>query len=144
MTSSRSLAAALLLVALASTACGPGDDTGATDAPPDDLALTVVSSDWNGWDPDHRSTPETTTIDATAGAAATVEGGVRLEVVAVRDGEVDLELDQDLAPRNEGGGSDMNDLVDEVTVTAGEETGLASPTLDAGFSYTLTLGPVGD
>lgn len=141
----RHVAAAVLavLAALALTACGAADGTDGSGSDPTRV-VTIVGQDWNGWDPDHELTPETTILPVEVGASVTVDGlgeQVTFEVVGIDDAEVTVSSDRELAPEGEGGGIDLNDLVDEATVTAGEETRLATPTMDAGYSYTLTLDP---
>ncbi len=145
MTTSRTrfLPAVVLAAALVATGCA------ATDGAPrpsgwlvPEQTLTIVSEDWNGWDPDHRPTPETTTLAVDVGARATVDGlgeQVTFEVVSVSDGEVEVTSDRELAPKNETGGIGLRDLVDEFDVVTGEDTMLASPTMDGGSFYTLTL-----
>lgn len=132
-----------LVAALALTACqaadGAGDGDGDGDGePPVPQTLTIVSSDWNGWDRDHRPTPETATLPVEVGATVSVDG-TGFEVTEVDSGEITVSTDDDLAPEGETGGSNMNDLVDELTVVTGEETRAATPTLDGGYHYVLTL-----
>jgi hypothetical protein len=143
MTSTSRLPGAVLLVVLALTGCQDDDGDGAAPGPSaPSYALTIVSTDWNGWNPDHHPTPETTTLPVVVGASATVDslgGDATFEVVAVDGDRVTVSSDQRLAPEGETGGSNLDDLVDEFTVVPGEETELDTPTLDAGYSYTLTL-----
>ncbi|QCW49572.1 hypothetical protein FE634_02575 [Nocardioides dongxiaopingii] len=139
-TTTRHLLVAVVLGPLALTGCGDDAGAGAADVPAQ--MLTIEASDWNGWDPEHQATPEVTTLEVEVGATATVESvgeEITFEVTEVGDGEVEVSSDQRLAPSGESGGSNLNDLVEEFTVVTGEETSLATPTLDAGYSYLLTL-----
>ena len=132
----------LTLAALVATGCrsdGDGDGDTPSGSP---RTLVVVSSDWNGWDAEHVATPETTTLPVRVGASAQVESTgetVTFEVVGVDGGRVEVSSDHKLAPQGETGGSNLNDLVHQVTVVPGDETVLRTPTLDAGYSYTLRL-----
>lgn len=135
---SRALLPALLLAAAALTACGEDDSPEVAGDPDPGRVLTIVSSDWNGWDPDHRPTPETTTVPARVGATAAVEG-VAFEVTQVMGSRVEVTSDHRLATEGETGGSDLTDLRDVFMVSAGRDTELDTPTLDGGVSYTLTL-----
>ncbi|MFB9312176.1 hypothetical protein [Nocardioides plantarum] len=128
------------LAALGVVGCR-SDDSG-TEGPGPGGTLTIVSSDWNGWDPEHTPTPRTTTLPASVGSSVTVDSigeTLTFEVARVGGGEVAVSSSRELAPEGETGGSNLNDLVDEFTVERGAETVLDTPTLDGGYSYTFTL-----
>lgn len=132
-------AVALLSGVQALTAGPPVGPGGTPDAP---FEVVVVSSDWNGWDPDHVPTPETTTFPAAEGTEARVEGigdRIRVEVVEVDADGVVLALDSPLSPRGDGGGLDLTDLRDVVEVGPDEPVELGTPTLDGGVTYVVSL-----
>ncbi len=124
---------------------GCGEETGSTRATDESLTLTIVSEDWNGWDPEHRPTPETTTLDAVVGERAVVEAlgddDTELEVTDVRGDEVEITASSAMAPRGDSGGLDLNGTQDTFVVALGQRVEFATPTTDAGISYTLTLAP---
>ncbi|WP_134767780.1 hypothetical protein [Nocardioides sp. 1609] len=144
-TTTPGLLVAVVLGSLALTGCADDGGEGRRDGPPVPAqTLTIEASDWNGWDSDHDSTPEITTLPVEVGATATVDSigdRITFEITEVGDGEVEVSSDQQLAPSGETGGSNLNDLVEEFTVVTGEGTSLATPTLDAGYSYVVTLAP---
>lgn len=132
-----------VLAAAVLSGCDSGPDDAGGDRT-DGRVLTIVSTEWNGWDPDHQPTPETTTVPVHVGATATVEGvgesdPVTFEVTQVMGSRVEVASSHRLAPEGESGGSDLTDLQDLFLVDAGRSTELDTPTLDGGVSYTLTL-----
>jgi hypothetical protein len=135
----------LLLPALAAlgllTACGADDGSDAGGAPPAS-GITVVATDWNGWDRDHEPTPVTRTLSAEEGASVSVPcpvgGPVEVSVESV-DGEgAVLRTDDDMAPEGETGGADLNDLTDRFELPAGDAVRFDTPTLDAGCGFEVT------
>jgi hypothetical protein len=139
----------LALVALVSgvqavTTDGSGGSggSGGSSLPGAPLEVAVVSSDWNGWEPDHVPTPETTTFPAVEGTEARIEGlgeDVHVLVTEVGADGVVLELDSPLSPRSEGGGLDLDDPQDVVEVGLEKPVELGTPTLDAGVTYVVSL-----
>jgi hypothetical protein len=139
------LTAALLVL----PACGDDDGGGADirqGRPAEPLTLTVVATDWNGWDPEHVATPETTSVDVELGAELEVRGAgsdpVVLTVSEVRDDAVEVTASEALATSDDGG-LDLNDPVDDFEVGLDAPTELATATLDAGVGYVVTLAPTG-
>ncbi|HEY1133674.1 MAG TPA: hypothetical protein VGE77_03800 [Nocardioides sp.] len=128
----RSLTATAVVTAVLGVAgCSGGE--------PEFTEIHVVSSDWNGWDRDHRSTETTTTLAAEDGAASSVGCGVTLTVVDVGRDVVVLRSDQALAPRSASGGIALSDPQDEVEVERDEVVEMATATTDAGCSVELVL-----
>lgn len=129
-------AAAVLLL----PACGDGDHTGGN-VP--ERELTVVSTDWNGWDRDHVPTPETATVTVAVGNEVWVEGlgaeEVRIEITDTDNGAVVVETSQDMAPASADGGLSLNDLEDTFRVWTGEQTSFATPSTDGGITYELSV-----
>ena len=132
----------LLIVAVlgigALTACGSSSD----DGPALSGELTVVATTWNGWDPDFRPTPATSTIPTREGETATFQclgDTIELRVSEVGDESVTLHLSQELAPQTESGGSNHNQLTDEFEIEVDESVSFSTPTLDAGCNYAVEL-----
>lgn len=129
------LVLASLVVAL--TACGVGPSP-----TPPGRTLTIVHTLWNGWDQNYTPKPKTTTMPATVGAETTIEDG--FDVVTIRVAKADatsvtVTLSEGMAARSAGGGIALGDIRTEYTVTAGQITSFATPTLDQGVTFDLTL-----
>lgn len=124
---------ALMAGALGLAACGP--------IPP--MEITIVSEDWNGWDPEHKTTPHTVTMKAEAGAQAQVDnlGADKLivRVITVSADAVEIQLSEPMAPASEAGGVNLSELQDRFEVRSGRTTRFATASMDAGISYEVTL-----
>ncbi|NYG59277.1 hypothetical protein BJ980_002200 [Nocardioides daedukensis] len=135
------LAACLVLIAGLGACAGSGD-TGTVGTPAEPVTLTIEATSWNGWaESPSPAVPEVTTEEVHLGSEVTIEamGPVTFEVTEVGDGEIRLHSSQRLAPATPSGGTNLNDLVDEFTVTEGTVTRLATPTMDAGVDLELTI-----
>lgn len=104
--------------------------------------LRVVTSTWNGWDRNDKPVPETTTFEVSPGdtfQVDTVGGPAEFTVSLINDTSVDLFTTQRLAFAQPGGGIDLNDTRRRFAVTRDAPLELATPTLDAGTSITITI-----
>ncbi|WP_447646591.1 hypothetical protein [Nocardioides zeae] len=107
---------------------------------PDFSEVRIVSTTWNGWDPDTEPTSTTLTLAAAAGEEGVAGCGVALTVVEVGRGRAVLRSDEPLAPRNPSGGTDLRDTRDEWEVEPGEVVETATATTDGGCTFELSVG----
>lgn len=125
-------AAALLLSLLAAplTACG-GD--------PGPVALEVTVQDWTGWSAEQPE-PVRRSVELAEGESLSVTmlgDEVTITVEDVDDDEVELVTSEELAPRNPGGGANLEDLRSEFTVERGGSVAFTTPSLDGGTTVTV-------
>lgn len=112
---------------------------GGLDRDQEPVPLTITASDWNGWDPDHQSTDETTDVEAIEGRTARVDDDLEITFTDVDDDEVEIRTSDAMSPVKEGGGIDLTTDEMEFTVERGSALELATPTMDAGTTYELVL-----
>lgn len=107
------------------------------------VPVTITSSSWNGWDRNHKPTPEVTTVDATQGTTVPFTGLVDFEMTFtdVDEDSVDLTTSEPMAPRGESGGLNLLDTETEFTVERGETLRFSTPTMDGGMHYEVVLAP---
>ncbi len=129
----RATATALAVAVVASgvAACGTEEPA----APKAHLEITSSSS------------PDVVTVDATEGAEVTLEssylsdGSMDVEVESVDGDEVEISTGERLAPEGDTGGINLNDLQSRFTATKGGELQIATPTMDGGSQWTITVEP---
>ncbi|KRF19965.1 hypothetical protein ASG90_19760 [Nocardioides sp. Soil797] len=124
----------LLVLCLGSAACNETESSDET------VTLEVEVVDWNGWDPKDEPRPSTSTIEVSQGSTFEVEvlgGPATFEVTSISDDEVELEADQQFAPVNDEGGSNLNDLEDEFTLDRRGDLEMDTATTDAGTHVTV-------
>lgn len=132
----RTLSAIVLLpISAIATSC---DETAESTA-----VITIETSDWNGWDPDHESTVTTETHTVREGESfefsrAFFLDGLSAEVESIDDDSVTVTLNEPLSPAG-GGGIDMQGMITTVTMTEGDVMELATPSTDAGLFYDVTV-----
>ncbi|MDR6172982.1 hypothetical protein QE364_001683 [Nocardioides zeae] len=107
---------------------------------PDVSEVRIVSTPWNGWDPDHDPTATTWTLLPAEGEEADVGCGVTLTVVDVGGDHAVLRSSEDLAPTNDTGGIRLRDTQDEWEVERGEVVEAATATTDGGCRFELSVG----
>ncbi|WP_106849154.1 hypothetical protein [Blastococcus sp. Marseille-P5729] len=118
------LAAGVLL-----TGCGSDPESDS------DLRLRITSSEDDDAD-----------MQVAEGASISMGEGFSAVEITIEsvDGEtVVISTDHPMAPRNPGGGINLNDLESEFTVTFDEPAEFATPTTDVGVGYTVTLERAG-
>lgn len=125
----------LLILLPFAAGCDDTDGSGET------LTLEVTVAAWNGWDPDDKPTPETSTVEVSEGSSFEVEAldAITFEVTSIDDDQLELGSDADLALRNAHGGIDVNHPVDEFTLDRAGTLELSTPTLDAGIDITIEV-----
>ena len=85
------------------------------------------------------------TVDAAEGAGTTLEspylgdGSMEVEVESVDGDEVEISTSEQLSPEGETGGINLIDLQSDFTVTKGDELRIATPTMDGGERWTITV-----
>ena len=107
---------------------------------PDVTEVRIVSTTWNGWDPDHEPTTTTSTLPPAAGEETVVGCGVTITVVDVERDRVLLRSDEALAPVGDSGGIALRDTQDEVEVERGEVVEMSTATTDGGCGFELSVG----
>lgn len=120
---------ALLLLVAGVLLGGCGSDSN------DDLRLHITTTDEDEAD-----------LQVAEGASITVGEGFSTVEITIEsvDGEtVVISTDRPMAPRNPGGGINLNDLESEFTVTLDEPAEFATPTTDSGVGYTVSLERTG-
>lgn len=131
------LAPVLALLLTGSAACG--EDGGADD---ETVTITVVSRDWSGWSEGPAPDPVRKQVEVGEDDTFEVEvltDPLRVTVAEIAGSRVELELDQAMAPVNEGGGIDLNDDVTALTLTGTAPVEVATPTMDAGTHVTFRI-----
>lgn len=107
---------------------------------PDFTEVRVVSTPWNGWDPDHDPTSTTSTLPPAQGEEAQVGCGVTLTVVEVDTDHAVLRSSEDLAPTNDTGGIRLRGTQQDWEVEQGEVVEAATATTDGGCRFELSVG----
>ncbi len=127
----RAVAVPLVLLAPVLSCCGT--DAGAP------VTLEVTTQGWTGWS---REQPEPSSEEVTLSEGETftvtmLGDEVTVTVTSVDDDGIELETSKELAPRNRGGGSDLDDLTDEFTLDRDGSVAFTTPSLDAGTTVTV-------
>lgn len=108
------------------------------------MTLTIVSESRSGWSPDHEPTPDKTTLDVAVGHETTVKSlgePVRIQITDVAGDTVVFTTSENMAPRSDDGGINLNDTRNEFRVTSGGSTEFSTATMDGGYNYTVSLAP---
>ncbi|MFX4272121.1 hypothetical protein ACQBAR_15155 [Propionibacteriaceae bacterium Y1685] len=106
------------------------------------MRLTVVTSDWNGWDRDHTPTPVTQEIEPQRGTQLHIPiGGESLTmiIIGVSRSAVRVTTSSPMAPRTAKGGLNLNDLKSTFTVNLDQATEFSTASMDSGHHFVLTL-----
>ena len=109
---------------------------------PSAVTLEVTTQDWTGWS---REQPEPDSESVTLGEGETftvtmLGDEVTVTVADVDDDGIVLETSKELAHRNPGGGSDLDDLTDEFTLDRDGSVAFTTPSLDGGTTVTVAEG----
>ncbi|GAB3090383.1 hypothetical protein [Nocardioides zeae] len=107
---------------------------------PEFTEVRIVSTTWNGWDPDYEPTTTTSTLAPAEGEETVVGCGVTITVVGVEHDRALLRSDEALAPVGDTGGIDLRDTQDEVEVAMGEVVEMSTATMDGGCGFELSVG----
>lgn len=106
------------------------------------MRLTVVASDWNGWDRDHTPTPVTQEVAAQRGTQLHVPTGgdqVTMIIIGVSRSAVRVTTSRPMAPRTAKGGLNLKDLKSTFTVNLDQATEFSTASMDSGHHFVLTL-----
>lgn len=118
-----------------STARATGEETGK-------LVLTVTDSSWSGWNGGSVSKPKGQTFEVKQGEHYVVsEGslGLAFTITEVGNDSITIETDEKMSPRNPNGTINLGHPRQQFTVTLGDKCEFATPTMDGGTNYTLSL-----
>lgn len=106
------------------------------------FVLTVTTNSWSGWGGGSVSTPVEQTYEVTRGEHYVVEEGpfgLAFTVIDIGNDSITIEADEEMSSTSENGGINLNDTQKKFTVKTDSKCRLATPTMDAGASYTLSL-----
>lgn len=125
---------------------GTGASTGTTDSGTGDtesgkFVLSVSHSSWSGWT-GTVSEVESQSYEVKQGEHYIVsEGGLGLAftIVQVGNDRITIETDESMAPVNENGTINLGGHRNKFEIVIGKPCELATPTMDAGTNYTLSL-----
>lgn len=127
----RAAAVPLLLLAPVLAGCAT-DDEGPVE-------LEVTTQDWTGWSREQPE-PSSRSVTVSEGETFTVTmlgDEVVVTVVSVDEDGIELETSKELARRNPGGGSDLDDLTDEFSLDRDGSVAFTTPSLDGGTTVTV-------
>lgn len=125
----------LLLCCPALAACGADGGAAAQE-----VGIQVETQDWNGWSEEPGPGPERESVTTTVGGtftAPSISGDITFTVESADDDEVRLSVDQSLSPETDGG-IDLRGATDELVLRSDTPLVVATPTMDAGTTITLT------
>lgn len=99
--------------------------------------LTIVTSDWNGWDPNYVPKPVQTVVEITPGMTIDLDTwDLELTIKSISKDKVTVEFNQAMVP--DGTGDYMN-AKKTFDLDPGSTAKFDTPTMDAGAIIELTL-----
>lgn len=124
------IASALVPLLLPLTACQ-------NDPPP--RTVVVQAQDWTGWSRQQPAPSAPVEILAVEGERAQVPEAGAIRVMEVDDDSVVISTGAGMSPVNPGGGIDLTAAQHRFIVRAGTATRFATPSMDAGTTFTVRL-----
>lgn len=108
-----------------------------------DLVLAAEATEWSGWGGGGSDQLGSRSYDVELGKRYRLPngwlGGPAFTITDVGEESVTIETDGEMAPQNANGAINLLDTQSEFVVTTDSPCQFATPSMDAGTSYTLTL-----
>lgn len=102
------------------------------------LKVVVESSSWSGWSEDYKPAKETNEYPVELNKEYSFEGGdFSFKITKVKSDKITIKTNQPMSDNEKG--VNLNAQETEFTIKLDKSVELTTPTMDAGYIYTISL-----